>query len=92
MIKVKVKSPYGSSKQRGVEVSLYEDKCDAATRRWSGVLYDDAHVKKLRSIPIDYKAHPHVSSWARESNFLVQHNGAWHKAQFNGEYLSWIEN
>lgn len=89
MLKVKVKSPYGSSRQRGVEVTLYEDKFDPSTGRYSGVMYADSDVKKLRSIRI---TNPHISSWARESNFLVQRNGKWLEAVFNGSYLSWKEN
>lgn len=91
MLKVKVKSPYGSPRQRGVEVILYEDKFDPASGRWSGEIYDDSYVKKLRSIRITT---PHIRQLARESNFLVQKepDGRWFEALFNGTRMSWKEN
>lgn len=89
MRKVKVKSPYGSPRQRGVEITLYEDKYDACSGRWSGILYSDADIRKLRTIRI---TNPHIGQWARETNFLVLHEGKWCHGTFNGTYFSWEEN
>lgn len=88
MMRVRVKSPYSRPRQRGVEVALYDVACDNG--HWSGAVYDEKYVKKLRSI---YITSPHGGRWARESNFLVQlyGGGAWFAAIFNGERLSWVD-
>lgn len=88
MITIKVKSPYGESKARGVSIKGYSETLDLQTGRRSVEIYEDA-VRKLVGV-----RNPHISLLACKSNWLVQvePKGKWFEALFNGTRLSWVEN
>lgn len=90
MITIKVKSPYGDSKARGVSIKGYSETLDRQTGRRSVEIYEDA-VRKLVCVRI---VNPHVSPLARKSDWLVQvePKGKWFEALFNGTRMSWVEN
>lgn len=89
-VEVKVKSPYGSERQRGVKIKLIVDgKVDAAGYKY-GIVYDGTMVDRMYAIKI---TDPSIEQCVRESNFLVQFEpkGKWYEAFFNGRRLSWKE-
>lgn len=88
-MKMRVKSPYGDSRARGVTINGYSETLDLQTGRRSVEIYEDA-VRKLAGV----RSNPHISPLARRSNWLVQvePKGKWFAALFNGTRMSWVEN